>query len=216
MPADRDGRPQGHRANQLHDVSTGQDTRTVDENEMALRAVLGQQISIAEARRSASRLASLIGTPVSDDQGGLTHAFPTAERVAGMDPSDLAMPESRKRTLLSMAESLSSGALHLGPGADREQARAQLIELPGLSPWTVEIIAMRALGDPDAFPVGDVGIQNGAAKAGLPRGGSDLLIRADAWRPWWAYAVQYLWSSLDPPINRWSSLGTGATEQEVA
>jgi AraC family transcriptional regulator, regulatory protein of adaptative response / DNA-3-methyladenine glycosylase II len=190
--------------------------RTVDENEMALRAVLGQQISIAEARRSASRLASLIGTPISDDQGGLTHAFPTVERVAGMDPSDLAMPESRKRTLLSMAESLSSGALHLGPGADREQARAQLTELPGLSPWTVEIIAMRALGDPDAFLVGDVGIQNGAAKAGLPRGGSDLLIRADAWRPWRAYAVQYLWSSLDPPINLWSSLGTGATEQEVA
>lgn len=190
--------------------------RTVDEHEMALRAVLGQQISTAGARRSAGRLASLLGTPVSDDHGGLTHAFPTAEQIAAMDPGDLAMPESRKRALLSLAEALSSGAVELGPGADRERARAKLIELPGIGSWTVEIIAMRALGDPDAFPVGDLGVQNAASQAGLPRGGPELLIRAEVWRPWRAYAVQYLWSSLDHPINRWSRRDTEANKREMA
>jgi len=190
--------------------------RTVDEHEMALRAVLGQQVSTSGARRTAARLVSLLGTRVSDEDGGLTHAFPTVGRVAAMDPSQLAMPESRKRALLSLAEGLASGAVHLGPGADRERARAQLIEFPGIGPWTVQIIAMRALGDPDAFPATDLGVRNAAAKAGMPSGGPALLARAAAWRPWRSYAVQYLWSSLDHPINRWSRLGAGATEQEVA
>ncbi len=187
--------------------------RSVDESEMALRAVLGQQVSTAAARTHAGRLVAGLGTPVTDPEGGgLTHTFPPAGRLAEVDPDALAMPEARRRSFLALARALAGGTLQLGPGADRTEARARLGELPGLGPWTTEIIAMRALGDPDAFPVGDLGVRKAAAQAGLPAQGPELVVRAEAWRPWRAYAVQYLWSSLDHPINRWQA----HTDQEVA
>ena len=198
--------------------------RSVDESEMALRAVLGQQVSTGAARTHAARLVVRFGSTVADlEGGGLTHTFPSAERLAAVPPEVLAMPEARRRSFLALARALADGALQLGPGADREEARARLGELPGLGPWTVEIIAMRALGDPDAFPVGDLGVRKAAAQAGLPDRARELLIRAEAWRPWRAYATQYLWSSLDHPINRWPQPGTTAgqdlhptNDQEVA
>jgi AraC family transcriptional regulator of adaptative response / DNA-3-methyladenine glycosylase II len=93
--------------------------------------------------------------------------------------------------------------LVLGPNADRDRARAVLEVLPGIGPWTSEVIAMRALGDPDAFPATDLGVRRGAAAVGLPVAPRALTSRAGAWRPWRAYAVQYLWSAVEHPINYW-------------
>ena len=198
--------------------------RSVDESEMALRAVLGQQVSTGAARTHAARLVARFGHPVTDPEGGgLTHTFPSAERLAAAPPEVLAMPEARRRSFLGLARTLAEGTLQLGPGADRAEARARLGDLPGLGPWTIEIIAMRALGDPDAFPVGDLGIRKAAAQAGLPDRTPELLARAEAWSPWRAYAVQYLWSSLDHAVNRWPQPGTAGrahshpnNDQEVA
>jgi len=169
--------------------------RTVDEDELALRVVLGQQVSTAAARTHAARLVRQWGPPVDDAEGGLTHAFPAAEALAELDPSTLAMPAARRRAFTALVGALASGDLDLGPGTDWVRARAQLAALPGIGPWSVELVAMRALGDPDAFPASDLGVRAGAAALGLD------LVRADRWRPWRSYAVQHLWAALDHPIN---------------
>ncbi len=175
--------------------------RTVDEAELALRAVLGQQVSTAAARTHAGRIVGAIGEEISDPAGGLTHLFPTPDAVAHSDPSQLALPHSRRRTLLELASSLATGQVDLGPGADRDAARAGLIALPGIGPWTVETIAMRALGDPDAFLATDLGIRAAALALGLPTAARALLERSRGWQPWRAYAIQHLWAVLPHPIN---------------
>jgi AraC family transcriptional regulator of adaptative response / DNA-3-methyladenine glycosylase II len=172
--------------------------RTVDEQELALRMVLGQQVSTAAARTHAGRLVAALGDPVADDS--LTHLFPTAEQLAEVDPATLAMPQARKDTLVGLARALADGRVDLDPGADRAEARAQLEALPGIGPWTVESIAMRALGDPDAFLATDLGVVTLARAAGLPTG-KGLLAHAERWRPWRAYAVQHLWALGDHPVN---------------
>ncbi|WMX44246.1 AlkA N-terminal domain-containing protein [Streptomyces roseicoloratus] len=174
---------------------------TVDAAEFAVRAVLGQQVSTAAARTHAARLVSAHGVPVEDPEGGLTHLFPTPEALAGIDPATLALPRSRRTTLLTLATALADGSLALGPGSDRDEARANLLALPGFGPWTTEIIAMRALGDPDAFLPGDLGVRRAAQGLGLPATPAALTDRAARWRPWRAYAVQYLWATDDHPIN---------------
>ncbi|WP_369408252.1 DNA-3-methyladenine glycosylase family protein, partial [Streptomyces chryseus] len=100
-----------------------------------------------------------------------------------------------------LVSSLADGSLALGFDSDWERARAQLMTLPGFGPWTVEVIAMRALGDPDAFLPTDLGIRRAAAELGLPSTPAAFTARAAAWRPWRAYAVQYLWATDDHPIN---------------
>jgi AraC family transcriptional regulator of adaptative response / DNA-3-methyladenine glycosylase II len=172
--------------------------RTVDEQELALRMVLGQQVSTAAARTHAGRLVAVLGDPVADDS--LTHLFPTAEQLAEVDPATLAMPQARKNTLVGLARALADGRVDLDPGADRAEARTQLEALPGIGPWTVESIAMRALGDPDAFLATDLGVVTLARAAGLPTG-KGLLAHAEQWRPWRAYAVQHLWALGDHPVN---------------
>jgi AraC family transcriptional regulator of adaptative response / DNA-3-methyladenine glycosylase II len=122
---------------------------------------------------------------------------------------ELALPAGRSRSLAALVESLCSGRLQLGPGCDRDAALSVLADLPGVGPWTAQIIAMRALGDPDAFVATDLGVRRAAAALGLPETPTALTARAARWRPWRAYAVQYLWSALDHPINRWQpALGT--------
>jgi 3-methyladenine DNA glycosylase/8-oxoguanine DNA glycosylase len=175
--------------------------RTVDPAEFAVRAVLGQQVSTAAARTHAGRLVRAYGDPVSDPQGGLTHLFPTPTSLAAMDPSDLAMPQSRRRTLMGLVEALATGRLDLDLGADWREARARLNSLHGFGPWTVESIAMRSLGDPDAFIAGDLGIKLAAAKLGMPDTPRALTDHSHLWRPWRSYAVQYLWATGDHPIN---------------
>ncbi|MFE9674984.1 AlkA N-terminal domain-containing protein [Streptomyces sp. NPDC006259] len=175
--------------------------RTVDEAEFAVRAVLGQQVSTAAARTHAARLVAAHGEAVDDPEGGLTHLFPTPEALAEVDPESLAMPRTRRTTLTTLVEQLAEGSLHLGVESDWDQARARLLSLPGFGPWTVDVIAMRALGDPDAFLPTDLGVRRAARELGLPSTPAALMARAVAWRPWRAYAVQYLWATDTHPIN---------------
>ncbi|MET9480354.1 AlkA N-terminal domain-containing protein [Streptomyces sp. NPDC006638] len=175
--------------------------RTVDAAEFAVRAVLGQQVSTAAARTHAARLVTAYGVPVDDPEGGLTHLFPTTGALASLDPEALAMPRSRRTTLTTLVGALADGSLRLGTDSDWDEARARLTALPGFGPWTVEVIAMRALGDPDAFLPGDLGVRRSAAGLGLPATPAALTARAAGWRPWRAYAVQYLWATEDHAIN---------------
>jgi AraC family transcriptional regulator, regulatory protein of adaptative response / DNA-3-methyladenine glycosylase II len=176
--------------------------RTVDPAEFAIRAVLGQQVSTAAARTHAARLVRAHGEPVDDPGGGLTHLFPEPARLVDADPATLAFPRARRATLTTLAGALADGRIDLGVGSDWERARAELIELPGVGPWTVETIAMRALGDPDAFIPGDLGVRTAARNLDLPSAPVAMTRRAAAWRPWRAYAVQYLWATGDHAINR--------------
>jgi AraC family transcriptional regulator, regulatory protein of adaptative response / DNA-3-methyladenine glycosylase II len=181
--------------------------RTVDAAEFAVRAVLGQQVSTAAARTATGRLAAAHGEPVIDPGGGLTRLFPGAEAFAALDPASLPLPRMRGNTISGLTSALASGEIDLGVGSDWQRAREQLVALPGVGPWTVETIAMRALGDPDAFTPTDLGVRLAAAKLSLPAGAA-LMRRAAAWRPWRAYAVQYLWATGEHPINSMPSSHT--------
>ncbi|MBC7273513.1 MAG: DNA-3-methyladenine glycosylase 2 family protein [Streptomyces sp.] len=175
--------------------------RTADEAEFAVRAVLGQQVSTAAARTHAARLVQAHGERVDDPEGGLTHLFPSTTALASVDPESLAMPATRRRTLTTLIAHLASGAVSLGVDSDWQEARTRLLSLPGFGPWTADVIAMRALGDPDAFLPTDLGIRRAARELGLPSTPAALTARAASWRPWRAYAVQYLWATDNHPIN---------------
>ncbi|MEU6280255.1 AlkA N-terminal domain-containing protein [Streptomyces sp. NPDC047028] len=175
--------------------------RTVDEAEFAVRAVLGQQVSTAAARTHAARLVTAYGTPLDDPEGDLTHLFPSPGQLADVDPASLAMPRTRRTTFTTLVGRLADGTLHLGVESDWAEARARLLDLPGFGPWTTDVIAMRALGDPDAFLPTDLGIRRAAGELGLPSTPAALTARAESWRPWRAYAVQYLWATDSHPIN---------------
>ncbi len=193
--------------------------RCVDGAELAVRAVLGQQVSTAAARTHAARLVQRCGEPLPQASGSLTHLFPTPAALSTDWEStrfpvgqQLAMPASRRRTLQALTEALCDGALSLDPGCDRERALAQLGSLPGFGPWTLGVIAMRALGDPDAFPAADLGVRRAAQSLGLPVSPIALQRRSQPWRPWRAYAVQYLWAASEHPINHWPVRAAGASE----
>ncbi|MGW2175078.1 AlkA N-terminal domain-containing protein [Streptomyces sp. NPDC001705] len=175
--------------------------RTVDEAEFAVRAVLGQQVSTAAARTHAARLVTAHGDPVDDPEGGLTHLFPSTAALAAVDPQTLAMPGTRRTTFTTLVAHLADGSVNLGVEGDWSETRARLLALPGFGPWTADVIAMRALGDPDAFLPTDLGIRRAAGELGLPSTPAALTARAAAWRPWRAYAVQYLWATDSHPIN---------------
>ena len=182
--------------------------RTVDGPEFAIRSVLGQQVSTAAARTTTAVLVAEYGQPVDDAGGGLTHLFPTPEQLLGTVP---ALAGGRGRTLAALVEAVVAGRLDLGPGCDRLEARRVLGALPGVGPWTVEMVAMRALGDPDAFCDGDLGVRRAAQALGLATSPSALRAHSGRWRPWRAYAVQYLWATTDHPINSWPPPTTAAS-----
>jgi AraC family transcriptional regulator, regulatory protein of adaptative response / DNA-3-methyladenine glycosylase II len=175
--------------------------RTVDEPELALRAVLGQQVSIKAARTHLGRLVAAYGRPVTDPAGGLTHVFPGVEELADLDPAHLAFPKSRQRSVAALIAALTDGRVVLDAGCDWNRARKQLAALPGIGPWTAEVIAMRGLGDPDAFPVTDLGVRLAARQLGLPDGARALTERSSRWRPWRSYATQHLWTVLEHSVN---------------
>jgi AraC family transcriptional regulator of adaptative response / DNA-3-methyladenine glycosylase II len=177
--------------------------RTVDENELAIRTVLGQQVSLKAARTHAGRLVAAYGRPVHDASGGLTHTFPAVEELAEIDPVHLALPKARQRTLSSLIAGLADGSIALDAGSEWESARSQLLALPGVGPWTAGIIAMRGLGDPDAFPASDLGLRLAAKQLGLPMQERQLSEHSARWRPWRSYAVQHLWTTLEHPVNDW-------------
>ena len=170
-----------------------------DPEEFAVRAVLGQQVSTAAARTHAARLVVAHGTPVPHAGGTLTHLFPDALALTAIDPDALGMPGARKRTLRALVRALADG--HLALHAEPSAARTALAALPGIGPWTVDAVAMRALADPDAFLPTDLGVRAAAERLGLPSAPRALVDRSQRWRPYRAYATQYLWAALDHPVN---------------
>lgn len=177
--------------------------RTVDETELAVRAVLGQQVSTKAARTHASRLVTAYGEPIRDPDGGLTHTFPSVDELAEIDPVHLAVPKARQRTLTALIAGLADKSVVLDAGSDWDCARTQLLALPGIGPWTAEVIALRGLGDPDAFPASDLGLQLAAKQLGLPTDQRSLIEHSARWRPWRSYATQHLWTTLEHPVNQW-------------
>ncbi|HSV66269.1 MAG TPA: AlkA N-terminal domain-containing protein [Mycobacteriales bacterium] len=160
--------------------------------ELAVRAVLGQQVSVAAARTCCGRLVAALGEPL--DLDGRWRLFPSAGTVAEAGPdglSGLGLTGARVRTLYALAAAVADGSLVLDAGADRPGTAAALLALPGVGPWTASYIEMRALGNPDALPVGDLGLRRAAVRLGIPE--PELPARAEAWRPWRAYAAMHLW-----------------------
>lgn len=175
--------------------------RCGDDHEMALRIVLGQQVSTRAAQTLAARIVTSHGSPLPRPVGSLTHTFPSAATVAELPPTTLAMPQARRRTLLGLAADLAEGALDISPSCDPTAARAGLGARAGVGPWTIESIAMRAWGDPDAFPASDLGVRNGLKALGVPFAGKALDQESAEWRPWRAYVTQHLWATSDHEIN---------------
>jgi AraC family transcriptional regulator of adaptative response / DNA-3-methyladenine glycosylase II len=138
------------------------------------------------------------GEPLDPPLGAVTHLFPTAEALAAADPARLPLPASRRVALQVLCRALASGALVLDGGADRDDARRTLAALPGIGPWTIEYLALRALRDPDAFPATDLGIRRAVEGLGGDGRPAAVEARSSAWRPYRAYAVIHLWSHLAP------------------
>jgi AraC family transcriptional regulator, regulatory protein of adaptative response / DNA-3-methyladenine glycosylase II len=170
----------------------------VDGHEIAVRAVIGQQISVAGACSIASRLVHRYGDelPASSSYGGLTRLFPRAEVLAEVDPEELPMPRARGRALNALCAALASGDVPLDRSADRGEVRDKLLAVPGIGPWTAGYVAMRALGDPDVFLATDIGVKRAFLGRGDdPKQAENL---SQAWRPWRSYALMHLWTSLSP------------------
>lgn len=180
----------------------------VDGAELVVRAVLGQQVSVAGARTLANRLVTAHGEalPPTLAEGaptGLSHAFPTATALADLDPATVAMPRSRGTALREVAGLLASGELVVDAGADRDEVAARLTAVRGIGPWTAGYVALRALGDPDAFLPTDIGVRNGLDAIGLGSSPADATARAERWRPFRSYALHHLWAAAGAaPIRR--------------
>jgi len=168
----------------------------VDAHELAIRAVLGQQVSLRGAATLAARLVQRHGASLEHPVGAVTHLFPSARALADADPAELPMPLARKRALLGLARALANGDLVLDPGADRIGARRCMLELPGIGPWTAEYVAMRALRDPDAFLASDLGVKHALERLGQDGRPAAARSLSERWRPYRAYALQHLWASL--------------------
>jgi AraC family transcriptional regulator of adaptative response / DNA-3-methyladenine glycosylase II len=166
-------------------------------HELAVRAVLGQQVSLRGASTLASRLVADYGQKLERPLGAVTHAFPTADVLADTNLASLGMPAARRRGLSALVTALAAGDLVIDAGADRVDARRRLLELPGIGPWTADYIAMRALHDPDAFLPSDLGVRHALEQLGQGGRPATVVALAESWRPYRAYAVQHLWASLD-------------------
>lgn len=175
---------------------------SVDGAESAVRTVIGQQVSVAGACTVTRRLLETYGAPLPaplrDVVPGLTHLFPTPSVLAGLAPEELPMPRSRGRALIALAAALRDGAVRLDRGPERRDVRAALLALPGIGPWSADVIALRALGDPDAFLADDVGVRHAvAALRAEPLSSQEVA----HWRPWRSYALMHLWNTLMPPLS---------------
>jgi AraC family transcriptional regulator of adaptative response / DNA-3-methyladenine glycosylase II len=176
--------------------------------EIAVRAVLGQQITVRAATRLASRIVSTIGTPVEDgiDSLGLTHAFPRPEHFKAEILAGLGMPRARAATIAGVAAAAIHDTRLFDPRRDLDEAIARLRDLPGIGEWTAQYIALRALGESDAFLAGDVALQRQFARGGKRPAMSELLLHAERWLPWRAYAMLHLWMADADDLQTTSTL----------
>jgi AraC family transcriptional regulator of adaptative response / DNA-3-methyladenine glycosylase II len=168
--------------------------------ELAMRAVLGQQVTVGAAIRLAGKLVRTYGDPAPLAATGhptLTHAFPPPERIAAADLTPLGMPGARARALSTVAAAVVEDPQLMGLNRSLEAAVARLKALPGVGDWTAQYIALRGMREPDAFPAADIGLMRAlAGPDGLRPTAAELLARAEAWRPWRAYAAQHLWAAV--------------------
>ncbi len=169
----------------------------VDPGELAIRAVIGQQVSLGAARTIAGRLVAGHGEPLGEPVGSVTHLFPSAHRLAALEPEDLPMPRSRARALTGLAASLAAGELVLDPTAEPATGRERLLALPGIGPWTAGYVELRALGNRDAFLPADLGVRHALERLGEDGSPAAAAATAERWRPYRAYALQHLWSTLE-------------------
>src|SRR5215218_6232844 len=173
---------------------------SVDGGELAFRAVLGQQVSVAGARTLAGRLVARCGEPlpealaVAADEAG--RLFPGPEAVAETDLDELGIPSARRETLRTLALAVAGGGISLDPGSEREDVERRLLGLRGIGPWTASYVAMRSLRDPDAFLPSDLGVRKAICRLGHAGDRGSVTSLAERWRPWRAYAMQHLWASL--------------------
>jgi AraC family transcriptional regulator of adaptative response / DNA-3-methyladenine glycosylase II len=161
--------------------------------ELVVRAILGQQVSVAAARTMLGRVAARFGTELATAHGAVSRIFPSAARLADAPFEELGVTRRRAATIRLVASAAASGALDLGPGAGADAAGRALLELDGIGPWTVAYVRMRALGDRDAFPASDLGIRRAMERLGVDARPGAVADRAEAWRPWRAYAAMLLW-----------------------
>jgi AraC family transcriptional regulator of adaptative response / DNA-3-methyladenine glycosylase II len=170
-----------------------------DPFECAVRAVLGQQVSVAAGRTLAARVVARVGRPIPGGTDGLTHLFPSPAALAAANLDGLGLTGARARALRALAHAVAEGALDLG--APVEDVAAGLEALPGLGRWTAQYVALRALGEPDAFPAADLVLRCMAGTDGTPLSARALEARAEAWRPWRGYAVLHLWRAASDVVR---------------
>jgi AraC family transcriptional regulator, regulatory protein of adaptative response / DNA-3-methyladenine glycosylase II len=164
--------------------------------ELAIRAVLGQQITVTAAARLAGSMVAAYGEPVASPDHHLTHVFPRPDRIAGADLGPLGMPRSRAAALSAVAAAAVADPHVFAANCELGEAVRRLCAIRGVGEWTAQYIALRQLREPDAFPAADLGLLRAIAGCeGRKHSSSELLDRADAWRPWRAYAAQHLWST---------------------
>jgi AraC family transcriptional regulator, regulatory protein of adaptative response / DNA-3-methyladenine glycosylase II len=166
-----------------------------DAEELAVRAVLGQQVSVAGARTLTARVVAAAGRPLAEPVGTLTHAFPRAADLAGADLAAVGLTGARRRTVHTLAAALAEGTVVLNPGSDRDEARRQLLALPGIGPWTAALVGLRGLADPDVWLPGDLALRRSLAALGSSDAEAD-----ERWRPWRSYAVMHLWALAVPTL----------------
>jgi AraC family transcriptional regulator of adaptative response / DNA-3-methyladenine glycosylase II len=164
-----------------------------DAFELAVRAILGQQVTVRGATTLAGRLVRTCGTPIEYGRGGLTHLFPRPEALADADLTRIGLPRTRAATIRTLAASVARGDFAFDASSDVEDAVARLCAIDGMGPWTAHYIAMRALGEPDAFPSTDLGLRRALGNGDGPLPAAEVSRLAAAWRPWRAYAAMYLW-----------------------
>lgn len=169
-----------------------------DPFEVAVRTVVGQQVSVAAARTTTATLVARFGEPLATPHDGLTHRFPTPDALAAADPRTLGMPAARGRTVVTLATAVADGTVRLDPGVTPDEARASLTALPGVGPWTASLVALRGRGDPDEFLPTDLGVRHALTRLGRTPTPAAAAALAEAWRPWRSYALLHLWTLLDP------------------
>ena len=163
---------------------------------LAVRAVLGQQVTVRGATTLAGRLVRAFGTPLDRAEDGLTHLFPRPEALADADLASIGLPRARAATIRALAGAVARGETVLDASRGLEDAVARLVAVPGIGAWTAHYIAMRALGEPDAFPAADLGLRRALGNGAGPLAPARVAERAEAWRPWRAYAAMHLWAGL--------------------